>query len=68
MPAYCSKEKTILLEANERVLDCAAAECLFVDDNPANVAAAESVGVHGIRFTNAEGLVRELVEWGMMAQ
>jgi HAD superfamily hydrolase (TIGR01509 family) len=49
----------------ERVLaalGCSAAECLFVDDNPANLAAAECVGLFGIRFAGSERLEMELAE------
>lgn len=46
------------------VLDCAAAECLFVDDNPTNVAAAESVGLEGVCFTSTEELARKLAGRG----
>jgi FMN phosphatase YigB (HAD superfamily) len=42
-----------------------AADCLFVDDNPANVAVAESVGLAGIRFTGAGQLARELATRGV---
>jgi FMN phosphatase YigB (HAD superfamily) len=52
----------------ERVLaalDRTAAECLFVDDNPANLAAAESVGVDGILFKSVQGLKEELVGRGI---
>jgi FMN phosphatase YigB (HAD superfamily) len=38
------------------------AECLFIDDNPVNVDAAESVGIPSIRFENAELLAAELEE------
>jgi HAD superfamily hydrolase (TIGR01509 family) len=34
--------------------------CLFIDDNPKNVNVAESVGIPGIRFVNAEQLAAEL--------
>jgi HAD superfamily hydrolase (TIGR01509 family) len=34
--------------------------CLFVDDNPVNVAAAKSVNISSIRFVNAEQLTTEL--------
>lgn len=37
-----------------------AEECTFIDDNPDNVAAAERMGMHGIVFTNAESLRKEL--------
>jgi FMN phosphatase YigB (HAD superfamily) len=35
-------------------------ECLFIDDNPANVRVARSVGIPGIRFVNAGQLAAEL--------
>lgn len=38
-----------------------AEESLFIDDNPANVAAARRVGLHAIRFHNTEQLRRELL-------
>jgi beta-phosphoglucomutase-like phosphatase (HAD superfamily) len=34
--------------------------CLFIDDNPLNIAAAESVGISSIRFENAAQLAVEL--------
>jgi len=34
--------------------------CLFIDDNPVNVAVARSVGILSIRFVNAEQLTTEL--------
>lgn len=37
-----------------------AEESLFVDDNPANVAAAKALGMQGIVFTGAESLRKEL--------
>jgi FMN phosphatase YigB (HAD superfamily) len=37
-----------------------AEECLFVDDNPANVRVARSVGIPGIRFASAGQLQKEL--------
>ncbi|MBP5677780.1 MAG: HAD family phosphatase [Bacteroidales bacterium] len=37
-----------------------AEECIFVDDNPDNVAAACSIGLHGILFTDAETLRKKL--------
>ena len=37
-----------------------AEECVFVDDNPANVAGAEAVGIKGILFKNEKQLRAEL--------
>jgi 2-haloacid dehalogenase len=37
-----------------------AGECVFVDDNPDNVAAAETLGMKGIVFTGAEALHKQL--------
>ena len=37
-----------------------AGECVFVDDNPDNVAAAETLGRKGIVFTGAEALRKQL--------
>ena len=35
-------------------------ECLFIDDNPQNVAAAEALGIHGLVFTSVEQLNMDL--------
>ena len=45
------------------LLEREASECLFVDDNPENVSAAEEAGLSGIRFTSAEDLWRKLAGW-----
>ncbi len=37
-----------------------AEECVFIDDNPANVAGAEAVGIKGILFKNEKQLRAEL--------
>jgi FMN phosphatase YigB (HAD superfamily) len=50
-------------EAFLQVLDVTSVpphRCLFIDDNPNNVKVAESVGIPGIRFVNAEQLAAEL--------
>ncbi|MGF1466128.1 MAG: HAD family hydrolase [Sandaracinaceae bacterium] len=41
--------------------------CLFVDDRPANCAAAEAVGMQAMVFQGAEGLRAELASRGMLA-
>ena len=39
---------------------------VFVDDSPANVAGAESVGIRGLLFTDAAQLRSDLVELGLL--
>jgi len=41
-------------------------EAVFVDDVPDNVAAAQSVGFHGITFTTADNVRRQLTELGLL--
>jgi phosphoglycolate phosphatase-like HAD superfamily hydrolase len=48
-----------------KALSIPARRCLFIDDNPANVAVAQSVGLPGICFVDAEQLVSELQRWGV---
>ena len=43
-----------------------AEECIFIDDNYRNVAAAEAVGISGIHFTSAEQLRTELENSGLI--
>jgi 2-haloacid dehalogenase len=40
---------------------------VFIDDVPANVAAATALGIHGIRFTTPEALRDELVGLGLLS-
>ncbi len=49
-----------------RLLKRMAGECLFVDDSPVNVAAAEEAGLSGIRFVGAQDLERKLVDGGLI--
>lgn len=46
-------------------LGCAAAEAVFIDDAPANVAGAEAVGLHAILFTPQLDLAAELLRLGV---
>ncbi|MFM5085802.1 HAD family hydrolase [Aeromonas media] len=43
-----------------------AGECLFIDDSPANVAAAQALGLQGMVFTDAAACRRQLVEQGWL--
>ena len=43
------------------------ARCVFVDDNPANAAAATALGLHGIAFTTPEARAATLRELGLPA-
>jgi len=45
----------------------AAAECVFIDDSPVNVAAARRLGFHGVDFTGAADLRNRLNAWGLLA-
>lgn len=45
--------------------DLEASECVFLDDNPANVEAARKLGIHGILFTGKEAAQRELQAFGV---
>jgi HAD superfamily hydrolase (TIGR01509 family) len=40
-------------------------DSLFIDDNKDNVTAAIEVGMHSVRFTDAENLVQQLREFGI---
>jgi 2-haloacid dehalogenase len=41
-------------------------EAVFIDDNPANAAAAEALGIHGIHFRSPPLLRRELEALGLL--
>jgi len=38
-------------------------ECIFIDDNPRNTAGAESIGIHGIVYTDLPALKIELAKY-----
>lgn len=41
-------------------------EAVFIDDNPANAAAADALGIHGIHFRSPQLLRRELETLGLL--
>lgn len=40
-------------------------ECVFIDDTPVNIQAAEEQGIHGIVFENREQVIQAMGELGM---
>ena len=54
----------LLLERN----GLAAADCVFIDDNPANVAAAAALGFDAIRFTDPPALAAALRARGLLPE
>ncbi|KTA80944.1 HAD family hydrolase [Aeromonas salmonicida] len=46
--------------------DLKADECLFIDDSPANVAAAEVLGIRGMVFTDAYSCRQQLLSLGYL--
>jgi putative hydrolase of the HAD superfamily len=59
------KPRREFFEHCQRLAACPAAECVFIDDLPANVAGARELGWHGIVFTGVADLRRELVSLGV---
>ena len=49
----------------QRLAGCAPQECLFIDDLPANVEGARACGWHGVVYTGAGDLRRELAALGV---
>ena len=41
-------------------------DCLFIDDNPANIVVAESLGLQALRFESPDLLERELLSRGIL--
>lgn len=63
---YCSGDEG-MIKPNPAVynttlnrLDVLPHEAVFIDDTPGHVRAAQSLGIHGIEFSNAQKLVRKL--------
>ena len=46
--------------------DLKAGECLFIDDSPANVAAAEALGLRGLIFTDPARCRAHLIDQGLL--
>jgi HAD superfamily hydrolase (TIGR01509 family) len=59
------KPKPGFFEHCSRIADCAPAECLFIDDLPANVEGARACGWQGIVYTNFPDLCKELTALGI---
>lgn len=58
----CAKPDHLIYDVLMRNLDVSASETLFIDDNPANVDGALSIGMSGIVFTGCDELCRVLSE------
>lgn len=56
------KPKAAFFEHCLERADCTASECLFIDDMPANVAAAQACGLHGLVYRQGGNLRRRLAE------
>jgi putative hydrolase of the HAD superfamily len=48
---------------NLRQMGVSEGEALFLDDRQENVAGACAIGMHGLRYTNAQDLARHLRKW-----
>ncbi len=59
------KPRPEFFEHCQRLAGCAAAECVFIDDLPANVAGARACGWQGIVYTSAAELRTRLGELGV---
>jgi putative hydrolase of the HAD superfamily len=55
-----------IYEHCQRLMDCRPAQCVFIDDLPANIAAARKCGWNGIVYTDFGTLRRELAELGVI--
>lgn len=59
------KPEAAFFEHCIRQAECAAGECVFVDDLPANIAGAEACGLHGIVYQNIDDLRARLAALGV---
>jgi len=55
------KSQSTVFDAVLDRMGCAASDCLLIDDNPANVATATSVGIRSIQFEGRAALSRQLL-------
>lgn len=56
----CKKPETKIYNILLDRYGLAAEECIFIDDNPKNIATANSMGIKGIQFTSPENLSTSL--------
>lgn len=61
------KPRAEFYTAAQRSAEAAPGECVFIDDLPTNIAAAEAHGWHGIVYTNPADLVSRLRALGVEA-
>jgi putative hydrolase of the HAD superfamily len=59
------KPEPVFFDHCRRLAGCEAAECLFIDDLPDNVAGAASCGWHGIVYKGLENLHQQLTTFGI---
>ena len=62
----CAKPDSVIYEIAERRFPHPPQGLLFIDDKPANIAAAEARGWHGHVFTDAGRLERDLIARGLL--
>jgi FMN phosphatase YigB (HAD superfamily) len=72
--AHNSEEKKIVKKPHTDFFTIHAAKhnlktehCIFIDDRLVNVQAAQSVGMHGIHFINAQQLKKELIKYNIIS-
>ena len=59
------KPQAKFFEACQKLADCKPAECVFIDDLPANIAGAKAFGMNAIQYAAGNGLARELQTLGV---
>jgi putative hydrolase of the HAD superfamily len=62
----CRKPQASIFELALERFGIAPGEALFIDDHPANVAAAQALGLPALLFTSAEQLRRDLAARGLL--